>query len=70
VGSTPTSDYVVYKRLKEKTMNALDNDVKCMCGHNVDEKDVVYINPATKAITWTEGLPYCGSCVPTPQEEL
>ncbi len=51
-------------------MNALDNDVKCMCGHTVDEKDVVYINPATKAITWTQGLPYCGSCVPTSQEEL
>lgn len=47
-----------------------DEQTVCMCGHTIDEKDVVYVNPATKAITWTEGLPYCGSCVPTNKEDL
>lgn len=44
--------------------------VKCMCGHIVSNSDVVWINPATKAITWTEGLPYCDKCVPVTKEEL
>lgn len=51
-------------------MTDKNENVNCMCGHLVNEKDVVYINPATKAITWTKGLPYCGSCVPTDTEEL
>jgi hypothetical protein len=53
-------------------MNKLDDDKteKCMCGYDVPAKDVVWINPATKARTWTEGLPYCEKCVPTTKEDL
>jgi len=32
-------------------------NVKCMCGHLVEEKDVVYINPSTKAINMDRGTP-------------
>lgn len=43
---------------------------KCMCGHDVPANEVVWINPATKARTWTEGLPYCEKCVPANKEDL
>ena len=42
---------------------------RCMCGHDVPTSEVVWINPATKARTWTEGLPYCEKCVPTVRED-
>jgi len=44
--------------------------IKCMCGHIVNEDNVVFINPATKAITWAGGLPFCPKCVPVPRENL
>ena len=47
-----------------------NNTTKCMCGHTVDNNEVVFINPSTKAITWANGLPYCGSCVPVAAEEI
>jgi len=46
------------------------NTTKCMCGHIVNDDNIVWLNPATKAITWTEGLPYCVECVPVTKEEL
>jgi hypothetical protein len=42
----------------------------CMCGHTVETDKVVLINPATKAVTWTEGLPYCENCIPVTKEDL
>jgi len=44
--------------------------IKCMCGHIVNEDNVVFINPATEAITWAGGLPFCPKCVPVPRENL
>lgn len=56
---------------REKLMSDNENNTtKCMCGHTVDNSEVVYINPSTKAITWANGLPYCGSCVPVAAEEI
>lgn len=47
-----------------------DEKIVCMCGKEMNEKEVVWIHPATKAITWTEGLPFCEDCVPTNKEDL
>lgn len=47
-----------------------DDKIVCMCGKEMDEKEVVWINPSTKAITWTEGLPFCEGCVPIDREDL
>ena len=46
--------------------------IKCMCGTIVPEDGVVFVNPSTKAITWTaeKGLPYCKGCVPVVNEDL
>jgi len=65
-GSTPARGYALSK--KGNNMDNTDT-IKCMCGHTIPEKDVTYVNPATKAVTWTEGLPYCGSCVPEIKED-
>ena len=46
--------------------------IQCMCGTIVPEDEVVFVNPSTKAITWTaeKGLPYCKGCVPVVNEDL
>jgi hypothetical protein len=46
--------------------------IKCMCGNIIPENEVVFVNPSTKAITWTaeKGLPYCKGCVPVVNEDL
>lgn len=50
-------------------MSDTQETVKCMCGHTVPESEVVFINPATKAATWVDGLPYCQKCSPPNRED-
>lgn len=52
------------------TKDTATNTTKCMCGHIVGNDKIVWINPATKVATWTEGLPYCQDCIPTVKENL
>lgn len=53
----------------ENTTAETATNIKCMCGHIIPESEVVFVNPQTKAITWTQGFPYCKGCVPASRED-